>query len=291
MFRAHQIALTLTAFTLVAVGNHAAGAATQTPLALALQWRQNAGNSLAYRVDLETGQMSFLGDTGYRYLNSLARSPDNQYFSFGFSSSGVHGFVRLDPNTGAADRFTPVQPPFHTINGLVALAISPSGVAYGIPAGSPTVFPRLMTFDLETGAASLIGNTSHGSIAGLAFSPTGELFGWSVFGLLRIDPATGVSTRFTPGLANEYIASLDFAPSGALYGIGGATFAIDANSGVTTLLNPLPDFTDIRGMAFIIPEPAAGIPLATAAVAFGRRRDRRWMPKTRRRSASRIRLR
>jgi len=93
------------------------------------------------------------------------------------------------------------------------------------------------TIDVNTGAATLIGNTGLGALLDdIAFSPTGQLFGETGTELYSINQTTGAATpigAFGVGGMN----GLTFDSNGTLYGSGdSALYTINPANGLATLV-------------------------------------------------------
>ena len=90
---------------------------------------------------------------------------------------------------------------------------------------------QLYIVNSDTGAAALIGGDTIAFFPGLAFSPSGSLFG-SGSGLWSIDPASGHAVAIAP--LPELIVSIAFGPQGSLWGIGngsGTLWQINTTTG------------------------------------------------------------
>jgi hypothetical protein len=200
--------------------------------------------SQAYSINLATGAATLHGDYGSTAsLQSLAyRSSSSSFYSLDVGGVNTGGMlVTTDLNAGT---ITPVT-------GLVtatpwrveALAFAPSGALYGIwnsNSGGPfgTNMYNLVSFDLSTGARSLIG-----PITGVASQ---------TFDSLRFDSA-----------GNAY--TVDFG-NGDVYTVntttGHGTFAFAGGSAAT----------GTRGLALLVPAPGAGVLLGLGLLAAARRR-------------------
>ncbi|MEP0869783.1 hypothetical protein NDA01_08210 [Trichocoleus desertorum AS-A10] len=102
------------------------------------------------------------------------------------------------------------------------------------------------------------------SLDGLAFDPTGVLFGLSQnqVDLYTIDPATGASTFIgDPGLDSSFVAGLTFAPNGTLYAaVNNALYTLNPQTAAATLVGNT-GFTRVSGLAFFetsSPDPDSG---------------------------------
>jgi hypothetical protein len=133
--------------------------------------------------------------------------------------------------------------PLNGIQGVDALAFGPNGTLYG--GGWNGVTGRLIT--INPGNAALLTNipmfgTGNSATPGLAFDPSGQLFGsrGNAFGrledLVRINVNTGVQTPV--GTRTNIISDIRFDSDGTLFGgsPNGDLFRIDPLTGNKTLL-------------------------------------------------------
>ena len=88
---------------------------------------------------------------------------------------------------------------------------------YGSAYSTPESRSKLYAVDSETGMATLIGGDTIDFFPGLAFSPSGTLFG-SGSNLWSIDVNSGHAASIAP--LPELIVSISFDPPGSLWGIG-----------------------------------------------------------------------
>jgi streptogramin lyase len=95
-----------------------------------------------WRINTQTGETTFVGDTGFS-LQSLEFGPDGNLYSVSLDA----GLLRLDPATGKA---TPV-PDQQAFAGLQSLAFSPDGTLYGVgSANSNPGLKALFRFDQQS---------------------------------------------------------------------------------------------------------------------------------------------
>lgn len=130
------------------------------------------------------------------------------------------------------------------------LAFSSSGDLFG--ASWPHPEPSLVTLDLPTGAASVVGRTHQAM--GLAFSPAGTLYAVNsaTDELLEIDPSTGAYTTVATVTGADGLVALAFSGSGTLYASDAASdslVTLDPATGVASLVGPV-GFGDVQGIAF-----------------------------------------
>jgi hypothetical protein len=164
------------------------------------------------------------------------------------------GLYTININTGA-----------YSLIGLTGVSGSMVGVAFNPLNGqlfglSYNGLGGLWSINQQTGAATLIGSTGS-VIAGLVFSPSGQLFGFTHTGsLYRIDPATAATTP-VGGSANAVFSDAAFDQSGALYAADdniGGIYLIDTATGNGTLIGSTPFQFNALGL-IAVPEPSAAV--------------------------------
>jgi hypothetical protein len=104
-------------------------------------------------------------------------------------------------------------------NHMVGLAISPlTGAAYGHVNGAPGCGGALVSVDLATGAAALIGCTGMQS-PDLSFNAAGTLYAWNEIDddLYTVDVSTGIATRVGQYGRSTRSTGIAFDSSGTLY--------------------------------------------------------------------------
>lgn len=229
---------------------------------LAVTWDGNV-----YRMSSETAESTHLGYSGWSFLNALARNSKGEFYTVSskpLGSSQPATILKLDPLTGLA---TPVAP--SSLTEVRALAFGPNDELYAIGYSVPFKLYRL---DLQTGAATLIGNLSGGFFQALACYG-GELYAWecgggSGFGkgLMKVDPATGAATDVNPQIGGTCyeVQGLAFDGHGNLYGANKALRVVKVRPGAP--LDPGLGGTvpialtglEIRGLDFIVPARRGG---------------------------------
>jgi hypothetical protein len=217
-------------------------------------------------------------------LNDLAKGPDGFLYSatWDSNSSIPRKLVQLNPLTGQSIPLVTLD--FGAERADVrGLAFSPSGTLFALNDiemlnSTPD---NLYTINIQTGHATLVGNTGVGGLQSLAFSPAGVLYGWDLngLGLVQINPVTGVATDVNPSLNGFLdIQALTFGPDGTLYGARNALYTIDPSTGVTTLVGS-GGYSNVYGMAvgpasIPVPEPSSIVLVAigfTVAAGTARR--------------------
>ena len=206
-----------------------------------------AFNGTLVTVNPTTGVGSPLGSLGFNGAGGLARVDDVIY-----TNTNTGPLWKIDPWTGSAAAGPATTP---VLNAIRAMATNRTGVIYAIQNGGGqigTTTDLLYTIDARTGAATLVGSTStFVAIQGLAFSPSGALYGWdTTAGLVSISPTTAVTTDVNPAVAavND-IQALAFSPGGVLYGARNNLYTINLATGVPTLVGT-GGYSDLRGIEF-----------------------------------------
>lgn len=197
---------------------------------LAVDW-----DGLAYTVDEDTGEITFLASTGLININSLARDAGGRLVGAGHVPSNV--LFEIDPLTGGASVFH-----YAFLNSIRGLAFSPTDTLYAVDAPSPVV-RDLYVLDLSapvgsTSIKQFIGRCNVQSIQGLTFRDDGTLYAWDgAFGLMVVDPATARCSDVNDRVdGHTFIQSLFFDRSGRLFGIGDDFYTLDLQSGAAHLL-------------------------------------------------------
>lgn len=203
------------------------------------------GNSTFSVIDSNTGTGSSGGDLGVAGWNSL-ESDGTSFYATTFSVSGVYNLY-----TWTLGNLTP---------SLVAATDDIRGLAYD---GSTmwgirnSTIDELVTYDVTTGIATLVGETGFNSIQALAVNG-GALYGWDIFaGLISINSGSGIGTDVNGQVGGTGdIQGMDFDSSGNLLGARESFYSINTSTGVFTLVGS-GGYADVRGLASgVVPEPA-----------------------------------
>jgi hypothetical protein len=219
-----------------------------------------------FRIDNNTGFGTFVADTGFEHLNSMAIDASGKIYSSTDYYLGTHHLITIDPLTGLGTAGPAVS------LDVRSMAFSPQGTLYAIhgPTGSNSI---LYTINKVTGASTLVGDTGVGGIQGLEFSPTGVLYGYAVgygsgigAGLITIDPMSGIAHDVNPNVSGnaDDIQTLAFGSDGKLYGAREKLFTLNVSTGVQSLVGGIGNY-DIRGIGCIVPEPSTLIMLGMGA--------------------------
>lgn len=227
-------------------------------------------NSPVYKINQVTGTGQQIGLSGTIRLNSLARNSAGALYSVGGANDDA--LVTINPSTGAATFVATLSS-----NDIRGLAFSSNDTLYGsLNGGSFTTPDQLVTINVGTGAVSVISSLRPGTQA-LDFSPAGVLYGWDVngIGLFTINTVSGTITDVNPSIdGSTNIQGLAFADDSALYGAADSFFyKINVATGAATLIGT-GSYSDVRGLAFLVPEPSAlviGPPFLAVVIARRKR--------------------
>lgn len=215
------------------------------------------GDSNLYEVDETGATVATVGDTG-EFFTGLAYDR-NRGLLVGTTSpnSATPGSVfTIDPSTAAATLVGA-----HGVDqAIIDLSFSEDGVLYGWLEPSND---DLVTIDLTTGAATVLGNGPGSAGRTIEFTPSGEvaLFNLSLATLL--DPVTGLATGETIALSGTGDINASFRTSTGLafaIGAGGqggprTLNTIDFTTGVVTELGQI-SVLNASGIASDLFDPA-----------------------------------
>jgi hypothetical protein len=126
----------------------------------------------------------------------------------------------------------------------LGLAFSPGGTAYTITNMGSVTLAQLATLDLNTGAASLVGQPlgQNLMIMGVIVSPQGVLYGGATppTSLYSIDTTTGLPTFVGSSGTSGELMSFAYDPQGTLYSASPANlYTVDLTTGNATFVTPL----------------------------------------------------
>ncbi|MBI5774418.1 MAG: hypothetical protein HZA89_11830 [Verrucomicrobia bacterium] len=239
---------------------------SQAELLLGVEW--DASDSKVYRIDSDTGETSFLGNSGFPALNSLTRV-GNRFLSVSQIGIGpLPRLVEINPQTGVGTLVG-------TINGfphyVSALAWSESTGLLG------KTDLGVYRIDMEAigGFVSATQLSSQSaSIFAMEFDAAGTLYvGLVAGGTAGSVNSLAIGTMNTTTFAIDTIStvlavgpqSLEFLPDGSLLAYGNTfnnasthnLYNVDLNNSAFTSIGN-PNAADIRGLA-VIPEPSAAL--------------------------------
>jgi hypothetical protein len=165
---------------------------------------------------------------------TTALADDLVYFEEDGGAAGPRGLYNFDSATGVSTLRTPVG----GSQRFFGLATRPStGVVY---ATDPQNTSTLWTLDIDTGAATFIGNINGDTIADISFDPlTGTLYGMGRNSerLYTIDPATGAPTLV--GTSDPQVrCGMCLSPTGQMYAFStsGVLYSVDKTTAAATLI-------------------------------------------------------
>lgn len=237
-------------------------------------------------VDPVTGLVSEIGLTGADRVGALTYDPiGGRLLGLGRNEFGDSSLYEIDTASGIATEI-----------GALGANIGAGGLAFhtghntlyaGQFVSTNEGFGQLVSVDLDTGAATPVGNIQAELSVSLAYyPPSGQLLftsGFEEFGAPfgSWDPVTGIQTTIGP---TATIFGMDYDPDvDVLYGINGGVsatgglgdklFTIDPLTGQATLLVTLDRAEFYSSLAIIpIPAPPAAFALAPLALIAARRR-------------------
>jgi hypothetical protein len=126
----------------------------------------------------------------------------------------------------------------------LGLAFSPAATPYTITNMGSMPLAQLATLDLNTGAASLVGQPLGANlmIMGVIVSPQGVLYGGAIppTSIFSIDTTTGLPTFVGSSATSGELMSFAYDPEGTLYSASPANlYTVDLTTGNTTFRTPL----------------------------------------------------
>lgn len=125
-----------------------------------------------------------------------------------------------------------------------ALAFSPAGTAYTITNLFDASHAQLATLDLNTGAATLVGQPlgQNLMIMGMIFSPEGALYGAAIpaTAIYSISTTTGLPSFVGSSATIDELMSFAYDPQGTLYSANPTKlYTVDLTTGKATFVTPL----------------------------------------------------
>ncbi len=201
------------------------------------------------RIDKATGAGTVIGNSGVG-ANGAAADSTGRILSGGGNADQI---IQIDPATGAGSLYlTTIGRPFGY--GIRGMAFDSTDHLYVVLSQADiSAIDTLATIDTTTGAYTVIGPTGRTDIQGLAFSPSGTLYGVGVnFGgrLYTLSTVSGAATTIGGGAMGDDTQSLEFDTDGTLYACRTNLIRLDPATGASTLVGLVGSF-DIRGMAMV----------------------------------------
>jgi hypothetical protein len=202
-----------------------------------------------YEIDAATGESTAVGRCSRVRLNSMARR-DGVLYSASDPDVGPDTLVTVDPATGTCTPVVAIDlgAPEESVRGLAFAGPRLYLINNGGCRGCVFEPDVLYAFDIGTGRARLIGDTTFTGVQGLAFLD-GVLYGWDgTEGLITVDSVTGLGTDVNPlEPATADIQTLAEGTASRLYGAQDQLYLIDPASGAVTAIGG-GGFHDVRGM-------------------------------------------
>lgn len=234
-----------------------------------------AGGGEIYTIDPDTGDVTFIGDTGQDKLGGIDFDGSGVLYGVSGGSIGPAMLMTIDPNDASVNIIGPIS----GIQGVDALAFDADDTLYG---GAWNGQGELITIDPGTGnlltSVVLFGGGGNNFTPGLDFDGSGRLYGSRGNSAERtedfefIDFNTGQVTPI--GGATAIISDIWFAPDGRLFGGSpdGSLYDIDPGTGNKTFLfnTGIDRLSGLTG----IPEPATMGVLFVGGLLMLRRRRR-----------------
>ncbi|HUI06077.1 MAG TPA: PEP-CTERM sorting domain-containing protein [Verrucomicrobiae bacterium] len=216
-----------------------------------------------YSVNPDTGAATLIGPIGFNQVGAIDFDASGTLYAVGNRvSDGTQVLLKINPATGAG---TEIGPTTLSANVQDISFRNSDGALFGYSVGS------IYTFNIATGAATLLGSTGDGfpSGNGLAFSPFDTLYKADNNNLSTIDQSSGVATpvlSLSYPVANSRANGMDFDnATGILWasvnaGSGGSGMnylaTIDVNNGDVTEVGMTQSGSDALVVAIaLIPEP------------------------------------
>lgn len=240
----------------------------------------DAGN--VYAISMLDATPVWLGSTGIPGFSSLEFAPDGTLY--GFTNLTDARLYVIDPVSFSATEVGPLGTDF-LFEG--SLAFSPDGMAYGTN-NDGEANPQLLTLDLLTGEASIVGTITGGrhDINGMAWRSDGMLIGLDrvTNSFLQIDPSNANSMPLAPaiplagavgGMAAVGDDTAYFVTGGPGASLPGSNelWELDLLTGQHTPVGSLsPTITGSGLSGLAVPEPASLVLLIAGAFVVVRRR-------------------
>ena len=253
----------LFALAAVCTGIALSQAQAATPTLYESAYTGPGGAANFYSVDADTGAATLIGAIGFNQVGAIDFDASGTLYAVGNRvSDGTQVLLKINRTTGAG---TEIGATTLSANVQDISFRNSDGALYGYSSGS------IYTFNITTGAATLLGDTGDGfpSGNGLAFSPFDTLYKADNNSLWTIDQSTGAGTpllSLSYPVANSRANGMDFDNStGILWasvnagsGGGGMNYlaTIDVDNGNVTEVGMTQSGSDALVVAIaLIPEP------------------------------------
>ena len=226
-----------------------------------------------YSISETTAAGTLIDPSGVERLNSLTEDGAGGFLSAVSAPPAAGGggeLVSINSSTGVGTIGASIDLGITPVS-IRALAVSPTGVLFASnnpDPGSVTAISQLYTLNATSGVGTLIGEMGVAGMQALAFEADGTLYGWNggglpgstTVGLVTLNTATGLATDVDPSVDAQgfNLQSIAFGLDGTtLFGAeGNALYTIDQITGIATLVGT-GSYSDIRGLAAVVPVPAA----------------------------------
>jgi hypothetical protein len=144
-----------------------------------------------YKISPDDATLTYIGSTGVTSLGCAVLQPDGMLY--GYTGGATPKLYKIDPSTAATTLVAQVGG-LGTFLFEGAMAISPTGTAYGLNYGARAT-DYIFTLDLATGAVAVgpkLSGNAH-DVNGVAWRSDGKLVGIdeAMNSLIAVDPATG----------------------------------------------------------------------------------------------------
>jgi hypothetical protein len=216
-----------------------------------------------YRIDKNFDDAVLLQQTEWHF-NSLAQAKDGRLFATSSTNVGpifTDQLIQLDAVTGAVISVVDIKkpgPPIHR-RYVSAMAFDLDGVLYATYLHQPdsTYYEELITVDPDSGIAEVKGRILR-HITGMGFDSFGNLYGSSLgvtfrSRLVSIDVELLTVKDLDVDPFDADVHSIAISPEGRLFAAGRRQFSVDLKTGENLIAGELP--IDLRGLAFVVPEP------------------------------------
>lgn len=246
-----------------------------------------SGTGDLYLISISDASVDAVGTTGLANVGAFEYHPEDEVF-YAITMGTSAALYRIDASGGLGELLVEQVGPLGVLCFEGGLAFADDGTAYLLNGGAGT--PYLLTVNLQTGAASVVGPMeAHHDFGGLGWRADQMLVGLdsTTNSLRAINPVTAVSTPIMDVDADPAVGGLGgmaLADNGLGYFVtagpgapvpgSNALYSFDATTGTHTEIG---DFSgEITGFGFaglaFVPEPATLGLLAVGSLVLLRRR-------------------